>query len=108
MEANINALESWSKKLNLVVNTDKTKTILFSTRQMAQNTILIIQNYTPSSRKTPSFQEKLLGKFWEQKYNPNCSWQDQITTLITEGYSTLKTLKKNQTSNTISCAKDAC
>ena len=34
LEANINSLESWSKKSNLVFNTDKTKTILFPTRQM--------------------------------------------------------------------------
>ena len=36
LEANLNTLESWSKKPNLVFNTDKTKTILFSTRQISQ------------------------------------------------------------------------
>ena len=34
--ANINSLESWSKKSNLVFNTDKTKAILSSTRKMSQ------------------------------------------------------------------------
>ena len=28
------------------------------------------------------------------KFHQNSSWKDQITTLITEGYSTLRTLKK--------------
>ena len=36
LEANINSLESWSKKLNLVFYTDETKTMLSSTRQMSQ------------------------------------------------------------------------
>ena len=36
LEANINSLESWSKKSNLVFNTDKTKAILSSTRKMSQ------------------------------------------------------------------------
>ena len=40
------------------------------------------------------------------KFHQNSSWKDQITTLITEGYSTLRTPKKSM-SNTISCAKDA-
>ena len=52
LEANINSLESWSKKSNLVFNIDKTKTRLFTTRQMSQ-----------SRQKTPSSKEKLLGKF---------------------------------------------
>ena len=59
LQTTINSLESWSKKSYLVFNTDKTKSILFSTRRM------ITQNYAPSSRKTPSLKEKLLGKFWE-------------------------------------------
>ena len=36
LEASLNTLESWSKKPNLVFNTDKTKTILFATRQISQ------------------------------------------------------------------------
>ena len=64
LEANINSLESRSKKSNLVFNTNETKAILFLTRQMPQKH-LITQNYTSSSRKTPSSKEKLLGKFWE-------------------------------------------
>ena len=35
LEANINGLESWSENSSLVFNTDKIKTILFSTRQMS-------------------------------------------------------------------------
>ena len=64
LEANINSLESRSKKSNLVFNTNETKAILFLTRQMPQKH-LITQNYTSSSRKTPSSKQKLLGKFWE-------------------------------------------
>ena len=35
LEANINSLELWSKKSNLIFNIDKTKTILSSTRQIS-------------------------------------------------------------------------
>ena len=35
LEANINSLESWSENSSLVFNTDKIKTIFFSTRQMS-------------------------------------------------------------------------
>ena len=66
LEVNINSLESWSNKSNLVFNTYKTKTIyLFQLERCDKNTILIAQNYTRSVRKTPSLKEKLLGKFWE-------------------------------------------
>ena len=35
LQTTINSLESWSKKSYLVFNTDKTKSILFSTRRMS-------------------------------------------------------------------------
>ena len=52
-EANISSLESWSKKSNLVFNTDKTKTILFSTQHMSQNQNLDnLELYTIKSKDT--------------------------------------------------------
>ena len=51
LEANLNTLESWSKKPNLVFNTDKTKTILFSTRQISQkNNVDNTELYTIRSK----------------------------------------------------------
>ena len=94
LEANINSLESRSKKRNLVFNTDKTKTILFQLGRCHKNTILITQNYKPSRRKTPSLKEKLFGKVLRIKFHQNSSWKDQIAKFITKGYSPLRTLKK--------------
>ena len=51
LEASLNTLESWSKKPNLVFNTDKTKTILFSTRQISQkNNVDNTELYTIRSK----------------------------------------------------------
>ena len=108
LEANINSLESWSKKSNLVFNTDKTKTILFSTRQMSQKHHFGNPELYTIESKDIIIKGEVTWKVLGIKFYQNSSWKDQITTLITEGYSTLRTLKKNQTSNTISCAKDAC
>ena len=93
--ANLNTLESWSKKPNLVFNTEKTKTILFWTRQMSQNhnvdnteLYTIRWKYIITERVVTW---KVLGKTFHQI----SSRKDEITSLIIEGYKTLKTLKKS-------------
>ena len=49
--------------------------------------------YTIKSKDTITERE-VTWKGLEIKFHQNSSWKDQIATLITEGYSTLKTLKK--------------
>ena len=65
LEANVNSLESWLKKSNLVFNTDKTKRILFSTRQMSEKHNLDNPElYTIKLKDTfveRQLKEKLLG-----------------------------------------------
>ena len=61
LEANINSLESWSKKSNLVFK----KQYFFQLDRCHKNTILVTQHYTPSSGKTLSLKENFLKKFWE-------------------------------------------
>ena len=94
LEANINSLESWSKKSNLVFNTDKTKTILFSTRQMSQKHHLDNPELYTIKSKDTIIKREVTWKVLGIKFHQNSSWKDQITTLITEGYCTLRTLKK--------------
>ena len=95
LEANLNTLESWSEKPNLVLNTDKTKTILFWTRQMWQkHNVDNTEWYTIRSKyiiteRVGTWQ--VLGKTFHQI----SSRKDEITSLIIEGYKTLKTLKKS-------------
>ena len=93
LEANINSLELWSKKSTLVFNTDKTKTILFQLDRSQKHHLDNPELYTVKSKDTIIKREvawKVLGITFHQ----NSSWKDQITTLITARYSTLRTLKK--------------
>ena len=96
--ANLNTLESWSKKPNLVFNTEKTKTILFWTRQMSQNhNVDNTELYTIRSKKSKyTITERVVTwKVLGKKFHQNSSWKDEIFSLIIEGYRTLKTLKKS-------------
>ena len=94
LEANINSLESWSEKSNLVFNTDKPKTILFSTRLMPQKHHLESPELYTIKSKDTIIKREVTWKVLGIKCHRNSSWKDQITTLITEGYSTLRILKK--------------
>ena len=94
LEANNNSLESWSKKSNLVFNTDKIKTILFSTRQMSQKHNLDNPELYTIKSKDTIIKREVTRRVLEIKFYPDSSWEDQITALIAEVYSTLRTLKK--------------
>ena len=94
LEANISSLESWSKKSNLVCNTDKTKTILFSTLQMSQKHNLDNPELYTIKSKDTIIKKEVTWKVLGIKFHENSSCKDQITTLINEGYSTLRALKK--------------
>ena len=94
LEANINTLEQWSKKLSLVFNTVKTKTILFPTRQLSQKHNLDNPELYTIKLKDTIIERVVTWKVFGIKFHQNSSWEDQITSLITEGYSTMRTLKK--------------
>ena len=94
LEANINTLEQWSKKLSLVFNTVKTKTILFPTQQLSQKHNLDNPELYTIKSKDTIIERVVTWKVLGIKFHQNSSWEDQITSLITEGCSTLRTLKK--------------
>ena len=94
LEANISSLESWSKKSNLVFNTDKTKTILFSTRHMSQKHNLDNPEFYTIKSKDTIIKREVTSKVLGTKFHRSSSWKDKTATLITEGYSRLRTLKK--------------
>ena len=83
-------------KSNLVLNTDKTKTILFSTRQMSQIHNLDNPELHTIKSKDTIIEREVTWKVLGIKFHQNSSWKDHITTLITEGCSTLRTLKKTK------------
>ena len=91
---NINSLESWLKKSNPVFNTDETKIILFSIRQMSQKHNLDNPELYTIKSKDTIIEREVTWKVLGIKFHQNSSWKDQIASLITEGYSTLRTLKK--------------
>ena len=84
LEANIISLESWSKKSNLV----------FNTRQMSQKHNLHNPELCTMKSEDIIIKRGVTWKVLGIKFHQNSSWKNQIITLITEGYSTLRTLKK--------------
>ena len=70
------------------------KTILFSIRQMSQKDNLGNPALHTIKWKDTIIERELPWKVLGMQFHQNSSWRDQITTLIIEGYNTLKTLTK--------------
>ena len=80
--------------MNLVFNTDITKTILFSTRQMSQKHDLDNPDLYTIKLKDTVTERDVTWKVLGINFHQNSSWKNQTTTMITEGYSILRALKK--------------
>ena len=86
-------ISKWSDKNNLIFNQAKTKSMLFSTRQMSKkhhlenpDTYTINSQGKPVERITTS---KILGVVFHE----NLTWSDHIQNVIKSSYSTLRSLR---------------
>ena len=95
LESDIENLKTWSKDTNLVFNEDKTKNILFASSQMSKKHNLNDENtYTIKPGQTPNRKSRNIWKVLGVTFHQNLTWTNHGTSLITDGYSILRTLKK--------------
>ena len=89
VNADINVIEDWSRDSNLIFNAKKTKSMLFTTSQMARRhdfQFEIKANNEMVIERVPLF--NLLGI----TFNENLTWNDHVKKAITKAYATLKSL----------------
>ena len=75
------------KEVKPIFDTDKTKIILFSTRQMSQKHNLDKPELYTIKSKDTIIKREVTWTVLGMKFHQNSSWKDQAATLITEGYS---------------------
>ena len=89
----LSELHSWSKESNLALNLDKTKSMMFSTRQMF--TCRNLSSFPPllsaGGKDLERFKNtKLLGVY----LNKNLLWDEHVKNLASSCYTTLASLRK--------------
>ena len=91
MNDDLKAIQNWSHHSNLVFNAAKTKSMLFSTKQLARRHDLNFEIKSTNGEtieRVSSF--KLLGIVFVE----DMTWNEYVKTTTTSAYATLKTLAK--------------
>ena len=89
MNFDINAIQTWSKESNLIFNDKKTKSMLFTTKQMSkrhQFNLKIKSNNDVDIEQVSSF--KLLGI----TFSEDLTWNNHVKKATSSSYATLKSL----------------
>ena len=95
MNENMNNLETWAGKCNLLLNEKKTKQMVIATCQKSRAHNLGLSTYTPPIKLKNKCIErvdnfKLLGTW----LNENLTWANHINNIIPSCYKTLATLRR--------------
>ena len=89
MNKDIEAIQKWSRESNLIFNAAKTKSMLFTTRQMARRHNFALEIKSDDGKiieQVSSF--KLLGI----TFNEDLTWNNHVKNLTSSSYGTLKSL----------------
>ena len=93
IESDVNAVEVWSKDTNLVLNPNKTKVMVISSRQMVQYHELDSSskvNIKCNNKNIETVKEyKLLGIITDEHFE----LRSDVNKILKDGYSTLQILK---------------
>ena len=93
VEEDLGLLQSWSTDTNLVFNESKTKTVLFSTKQMSTRHNLSDESLYCIKCNNKPIERKSVMKVLGVTLKHDLSWTEHVQSVITEGYSTLRSLK---------------
>ena len=95
LEEDLSSLVSWSDETNLIFNNAKTKSMIFSTPQMSRKHKLDSDNtFTINSGNESHLERVTSWKVLGIKLQENLNWNEHINTVVSDGYSTLRTLRK--------------
>ena len=89
----LSELHSWSKESNLALNPDKTKSLMFSTRQMFTRRNLSLFPLLLSAGGK-DFERVKNTKLLSVHLNENLLWDEHVKNLISSCYTTLASLRK--------------
>ena len=94
LESDIDNLKQWSNESNLIFNNDKTKMMLFSTKQLSNRHNLKDKSIAQITIDNILMERKESMKVLGIILHENLDWNDHISCILTNGYSTLRTLRK--------------
>ena len=94
IENDLSSLVTWSSNTDLVFNNAKTKSMLFSTSQMSRKHKLDDENVYSINSGNDNLERVKSWKVLGIKLQENLNWDEHIHAILTEGFSTLRTLRK--------------
>ena len=103
----LSELHSWSKESNLALNPDKTKSLMFSTRQMFTRRNLSLFPLLLSAGGK-DFERVKNTKLLSVHLNENLLWDEHVKNLTSSCYTTLASLRKIKHFTLIRSRLDYC
>ena len=94
LEKDLNNLLPWSTNENLLFNEDKTKSILFSTSQLAEMHQLSDSNTYQIKRNEKAVKRVQCTKILGIHFDENLSWKDHVNNVLKSCYGTLRILRQ--------------